>query len=361
MICISLHILGQQMPDGTLYIIGAGVVAAVALLVFFLGQMADLLSRLVSVFGWTSDSRFVGGLARWAKRRRIQHHLEILRTLGIDDVAQVELRRAGIEINAKRSRRATAVSRPDVELLHALKPWVCQLTAPYSYPETQDYYIDSMGAVHYGSPEAEPLTNILTEWTRLLIKHDHVRPFDCVITNKLGNVEIAQAVCARLSLRPRPEAIRWKPEKFDNSRVARNLDSPPHPSDFEGLSAFLDRNRDDIANGKRYRAIGLDDNVTGGTSLTAAISAFNELVNAHTLPFECVDTAVVLFRVQKPPGEVIRMQEAQIRLHALLSLGRDEMERIRTGDVKRLARQIDRFKKGYGCEVSRALTTGGVK
>jgi hypothetical protein len=120
-------------------------------------------------------------------------------------------------------------------------------------------------------------------------------------------------------------------------------------------------NREQILTGRRFRAIGLDDNVTGGTTLTDAITAFNKLVSAHNLPFERVDTAVVLFRVQKPQGEPIRIQTAGIKLHALLSLGGEEMRRIRAESSRKLSKQLGRFQSGYGCEVSRALATGGIK
>jgi hypothetical protein len=236
----AIAILANQTPDTTIYVNGVAILAALTILCYLLGQMADLLTWVVSIFGWTRDSKIVGGLARWALRRRTQHHIDVLRVLGIDDIALTELRRAGLVIEAKRNLPSAAPPRPDLALLQAIKPWVCELTPPYSYPETGAYYIDSMGALHYGSAEAEPLTNILVEWVRILVKHHHIEPFQCVITNKLGNVGIAQAVCSRFNTCPRPEALQWKPERFDNSRVARDLYSPPHPSDFEGLSAFLD-------------------------------------------------------------------------------------------------------------------------
>ena len=102
-------------------------------------------------------------------------------------------------------------------------------------------------------------------------------------------------------------------------------------------------------------AIAVDDNCTGGSSLCHAMRSFNELIKAKDYPITPVKHAVVLFAVKSDNTRQNFLNDG-FELHALLSLGGDEMAellRCHTKEIKHI--DVKRLKQGFGCKSSLEL------
>jgi hypothetical protein len=126
----------------------------------------------------------------------------------------------------------------------------------------------------------------------------------------------------------------------------------PHVTDFEGLRRFLSEGRHPD---RLFKAIAVDDNCTGGSSLCHAMRSFNELIAAKDYPITPVKHAVVLFVVKSDNTEHNFLRD-EFELHALLSLGENamaELLRCQEKDIRHL--DVKRFKHVFACESSLQL------
>ena len=100
--------------------------------------------------------------------------------------------------------------------------------------------------------------------------------------------------------------------------------------------------------------VAVDDSCTSGSQICETVSAFNRLTEIEEYPFRPVTDVVTLFVVKDDETER-NFLEHGLRLHALVSLGQDEMRRLRENETDELVGDINSFKQGYGCEASRRL------
>jgi hypothetical protein len=184
----------------------------------------------------------------------------------------------------------------------------------------------------------------------LLEKNEVIPAFDAALTLKDGNVTMIRQFLMLNSPTGGRIGILCK-GIHDKSRVKRATPKP-HDTDFEGMRALFaeERNPD-----RPLRVIAVDDNCTGGSSLCYAMRSFNELVKAQGYQIVPVKHAVMLFTVKSEDTET-NFRNDKFELHALLSLGGDEMAELRRTENKKVEHlDAARFKHGFGCESSLRL------
>jgi hypothetical protein len=316
-----------------------GVVLAGVILLWALTHLRDeLIAR-----GWIALDSWLARTASVAERAKLW---QTLKAIGFrEDHLQAVSRGLDTQGLPKKSREGDYLLSQ--HLLTELKKWTVRLDDGFSYKDSGEYYIDSMGAMSLASTSPTPLATLLGGWVLKLQDAKIIPSFDFVLVLKEGNVTLVRQFITYNSPEGKRTGILCKGEN-DRSRVRRTDATRPHDTDFEGLRTLLAQER---ATDFRMRAIAVDDNCTGGSSLCHAMHSFNELIKAKGYPINPVEHAVVLFAVksQKTRGN---FEGHSFQLHSVLSLGREEMVRLRAD--KKFS-NVGPFKRGYGCESSITL------
>ncbi|MGE5829295.1 MAG: hypothetical protein ACM30G_13180 [Micromonosporaceae bacterium] len=323
-----------------------GISTVVTVFVLLAGAVAQLRDEIVAQ-GWISRDSVLGRMTQRAQMARAE---ALVKALGITD-AEVE------DIRALRARRRMSklgeevTHRPDKALLRRVKRWVYELDPPYNY-RGSGYYLDMMGAFYQRNDHEPSLAQIHVSWLLALTRHDKIRPFDLLLTTKDGNPLLAFAV-ARALQKP---LIVCKGE-VDKSLVDRPDVDAPHETDFEGLRAFLDAERKrGNPPSRKYRVVVIDDSCAGGSNIISAATRFNRLVHAAALPFHDVVDVAVLFRVKGPDVTDAKLNNASLKLHALIAVGAAELKLIHHSDPETIAREAVRYKDdSIACADSAAL------
>jgi hypothetical protein len=315
-----------------------GIVLAGVILLWALTHFRDeLIAR-----GWLAHDSWIARTASVAERAKLW---QTMKAVGFrEDHLQAVSR--GLDTQGVQTRSRENDRPLSQRLLTELKKWTVRLDDGFFYKDSREYYIDSMGAMSLAGTSPTPLVTLLDEWVRKLLDAEIIPAYDFVLVLKEGNVTLARQFITYNSPAGNRMGILCKGEN-DRSRVQR-AQPTPHDTDFEGLRALLAQER---ATDFRLRAIAVDDNCTGGSSLCHAMRSFNELTKAKGYPIHPVEHAVVLFTVksQKTSGN---FQDHRFQLHSVLSLGRDEMARLQA-DTR--FSDVGPFKRGYGCESSVTL------
>jgi hypothetical protein len=291
-----------------------------------------------------------GWLAEGARRSSYAAVKAVLDQIGFRDDHFDIVRKAldQHKLSARLKRISNESSPLSIRVLQEIKPVTFRLEIGFSYQESGDYYIDTMGAMFNSDPGCEPFANLLTLWIGRLIKEGVISQFDCVLANKDGNLTLANKVFSYFSSSGNLGFFACKGPR-DSSRVKRTDNQAPHITDFEGLRFYLDEKGNSV--GRRLRVLAIDDNCTAGTTLCTAIKQFNILTENMRLPFEPISDAVVLFTV-KDARTAETFRDHSIRLHAIVSLGKAEMQKLIELDFKEITERLAEFKQGFGCETS---------
>jgi hypothetical protein len=322
-----------------------GVILAGIILLWGVTHFRDQLIE----FGWLSRE---GWIARKAEAAECTRVWRVLREIGF---RTEHFQGIGRTLDTHRNKSAVGLGVPlSGRLLLELKPFTVKLENGFSYKASGPYYIDSMGAMSLASSRIASLATLLDEWVSELERREVIPPFDLVLAPKDGNVTLVRQFLLHNSPNGERVGIICKGDK-DRSRVKRESQLP-HETDFDGFEVFLKES----ASLQRARqnpvyslnVIAVDDNCTGGSSLCHAMQEFNDLVTLRNLPINRVRDAVVLFGVKSEKTESNFMSRG-FHLHALLSLGRDDMAQLLTNQPTELLETVSSFKKGFGCESSR--------
>jgi hypothetical protein len=331
-----------------------GVGGLVTVLLVLLAALARLRDELVNL-QIVSERSFIGRQSVRSQRRQVQR---VLSDIGFRHDHLIEIR-AALDSVAARVKYGSPPERlrPDRELLLALKQWTKALEPGFKNPGNISYYVDTMGAMDYSEDESL-LARIAHQWVIYLEQRRLIAPPDCFLVCKEGNIVLARQVCKIMSSSGHIKPIVCKGEK-DHSRVRRTTESS-HWTDFEGLAAFLQTNRDRTSREQKFRVVALDDNCTTGSMQCGSIRRFNEFVYANGLPFHPVQHAVTLFvvRPDSDNGGAATQRtfgQASVQLHAMLGLGENEMKRIISSKERDLVEGAHLFKKGFGCESANTL------
>lgn len=308
-----------------------------------------VITAVASVRDSLIDSGFVSEDSDFGRRVRAHQRAPILRVLqelGITDEDKCRLKFA---IHKKDNSGATRDS-PASLLLVTLKRWTRPLEMGFTNPGTGNYYVDTMGAMYFEDNNHVPkLAVIMEDWIRFLVDVKIIEPFDFVISQKAGNNLLVRQSISLISSEIKPI---FSKNATDKSRVKRTEPEHIHITDFEGLEAFIEKKKGHASGVRKYKGIAIDDNCTSGASLAEAIKHFNDFVLRNPeLSLEPIDTAVVLFTVKHSGTEYI-FKSKNINLHALLSLGPDEMREIYLLSEQQLIAEKESFKDGFACVVS---------
>lgn len=315
-----------------------GIASVVGAVIILSGAVANLRDQLVNRGIIPENWK----LAQSSIKSQKKQALRVLREIGI-----TEEDRLYVETVLPRGNLNERIRKKPAEvLLSTLKRWTRILEPELSNPGSGQYYIDTMGAMHFSQAHELSLPEIMQGWIKLLIDNKIIKPFHFMLTPKIGNVIFTQQVCSRLKRSP----FFFK-SKDDPSRVVRTDGGMPHETDFEGLNAFLEEHGDNLQD---IRGIAISDNCTTGSSICGAIQQFNEYIRRNaSISFNPIDTAVVLFTVKSDATHQI-FQDAGATLYSLLDLGEKEMERIFSSTSSdALIKDISLFKEGFVCEISR--------
>jgi hypothetical protein len=327
----------------------SGWIGAVTLIVVvLLGALSTVRDKLLEV-GLDRPRFLMHFLERTSRRaaaRRVTRDAALLGAEFFDNFGNA------IDVAGSRPRIPAAVGeRPDQHLVAALKDWTIDLGEGTDF-RGLSRYVNTMGAVSYSEDKETEFATIAHAWLTALQASNKIAPFDCLLGLKDGNPILVHSVARRMCRsEDRPVRSIFCKGPNDPARVSRS-----HETDFEGLRIFRDEKPIARASDGRYRAIAVDDNCTSGQSLLAAIGRFNDFVaaNQHAYPFAPVDTAVVLFVVQT--GTTSAMDDSdQVKLHALLALGDEDMRRIMTSPAGRLRREVAQMKNALACDASRGF------
>lgn len=311
-------------------------------------EMAGRIREKLVEDGWTREGSLLTRTRLHGQQRKM---IAAATALGITE-DHVDALRVTSQVQASKSRVAAVAARPDQALLESVKPWVTPLSAGASF-HGNDRYVDTMGAVHYRMPQAHSLIVIAEAWISLLLQHGQISRFDCVLTHKNGNPILVHDFCARFSPSGSIQPLLCKSGN-DRSRVHHGAGY--HATDFEGLTAFLAQNPWKPGD-RRFRVLALDDNATTGNSLLAAVKEFNDFATSSAgAAFEPISEAVLLY-VVKAPGQPWAFSGQQLRVHAMIALGAEEMKRIERASPKKVPALADEMKDHEACEFSRTLPT----
>lgn len=318
------------------------VVLALIILLWAVTHFRDQLIKL----GWLKHRWWIVRMATAADINRVW---SILREMGFrEDHFQAVAR----SLDSLRANKQYPSSNQllSQRLLVELKQWTVQLDDKFSYKNSGQYYVDTMGAMSFAGTDVPRLASFLDEWVVALEKDGIIPSFDIALILKEGNVTLARQFLMRSS----PEGCRLGivcKGANDKSRVQRDLPIP-HETDFEGLRGVFIADR---PSQRPWTVIAVDDNCTEGESLCHAMRTFNELIQIKNYPIAPVKHAVVLFAVKsEKTGE--NFSRHAFELHAVLSLGRNELAEIQRCPERELKKvDITTFKQGFGCKSSLAL------
>jgi hypothetical protein len=333
----------------TLVLALLGLATLAAVLVILLASVATLRDELVNQGVLKPESKF----GRQTRRKMERVTSASLEAVGFDTAYQ-QAARIGIESERLRRKLPTTedLQHPDRYFLQYVKQWTYELAAEDADYRGIPYYVDMMSAVCLRRDDETGAARVLTSWIQRLVDARSIEPFDCIVGVKDGNPLIAREVSQILG---KPFIL--TKGAGDRSRVG-TTGAAPHWSDFEGLKAYLERNP--CGHGQPLkRAILVDDSCANGSQLCSAAARFNDLVKERPLefPFHPLLEAVVLFRFIKPGSTNDRFNgAARLRLHALVALGHDELQRVRRTSGEDLRRSAGEFKDDeVACNQSRAL------
>lgn len=311
-----------------------------------LAQLRDLLLQ----FGFLSRDSWLG---RQASRGQTNQVVAGLEALGLDDRIARSIR-ASLSPPKRRLERAlnASASREDVVFLTLAKAWIYRLDAPYNY-KGASYYLDIMGAISSPPVGTHRLDQVFAQWIVRAASYEQCDLPDAFLAPKDGNVLLCQAVAERFNL----PLILCKGER-DNSLVDRADPTEPHVTDFEGLQAFLTANKSKARlHGHRYSFWVIDDSCSGGSQIVSLIRRFKrwvELTVAETgWDVSSIDTVFVLFRAtaRSPKGDALSGNG--LKLHALVSLGENELASLSRLSPKKICKRMAEFKLDeFACEVS---------
>lgn len=328
------------------FLLNAGTVVSV--LILCLWALTQLRDEAVGN-GWFSVDGVLGRMSVRAARARLK---PLLQAVGIEDEDASAMRR---QRSIRRAGGSSNVGdRPDHELLRRVKPWTRELMPPYEFRGAR-YYVDTMGAVHHRQDFEPSLAQILQKWVAELQSANAIADFDALLTPKEGNPVLTYDLCRTVM---KSKAMLLCKGTDDPARV-EGPNPGPHPLDFEGLDSFIERSR---PLGRKVRVLAIDDSCTSGRTISNAASRFNELIRQDpelTALIEPVTDVVVLFRVlsaKPPPLADKALQQAGLKLHALVSLGPTEMKELIETSDRKLDKLVDRFKTDkWGCRESRRI------
>lgn len=323
-----------------------GIVAAIPITLSAFTQLRD---ELVDQ-GWVKDNSILGKMSLRAQNARI---LRISRALNLDDLLKDAVRREGRRIN-QQSSRGRAKADLSKNLLMHLRACTHTLEDEFSYDETGQYYIDSMGSMYSPSEsqDTEP-GRLMYGWLSALEEHSIIGPVDCILANKAGNILMAKQLTSYMSSSADIGLVVAKSQN-DKSRVKRPSPEIPHSTDFEGLDAFLAQNADKVRQKQKFRAVFVDGNCAGAKTLTEAITAFNSLAEKGGVPFHPIEHALVLFALRSNKAWD-RCQAANIKLHAVIAIGKEDIDALINSPSENLKKSVDKFRNYFACESSRKL------
>jgi hypothetical protein len=323
--------------------------AVVLALILLLSALSSLRDEFIARL-WISEDSWLGRRVVLADRRKLWRTLREL-GFGPDHLQAI---RSGLDtrnVNRDRKRDGHLLSQ---RILVELRKSTVRLDDGFSYKDSGQYYIDTMGAMSLMSgATGTSLPTLLDEWVLALENAKTIPAFDVVLVLKDGNVTLARQFLNYNSPSGDRMAVLCKGGQ-DKSRVKRTDTSLPHETDFEGLRSVLANIRPARPSDFKFRAIAVDDNCTGGSSLCFAMRSFNRLVETRGYRISPVKHAVVLFAIRSDNTKT-NFETNGFELHSVLSLGRDEMERLLDAKEKDVATLAARFKDGYGCESSLKL------
>lgn len=322
---------------------------AIAVLLIVCGEIKRLLDSFVEwgVFG--PDTPFVGRLVQ----RSIEHErIKILRILdhaGIGVAERSAIRDAYTGARLLTAGAAGQQSALEPRLLTLLRPCIVQLGEGEFWGKSQQnkHYLDTMGAMR--AEGRNQLAEIMYDFLQTLLTSGRIRPFQCILANKDGNPALARKVAEMFLPQSDLVCISCKGEK-DKSRIRSSKPGfTPHPLDLEGRYAFLGAKRESVNSVETFRAIVLDDNCAGGSSLCSIVRRVNALVRSDELPFEPVTHVVTLFNIRDSKTQENFEQEGA-QLHTLVALDNEDMKYLYECKVHEVGANIEKYKKGFGVE-----------
>ena len=319
--------------------------AIVLALILLLSALSSLRDEFIARL-WISEDSWLGRRVILADRRKLWRTLREL-GFGPDHLQAI---RSGLDTRSIKRDRKRDGNLLSQRLLVELRKFTVQLDDGFSYKDSGQYYVDTMGAMSLAGATGTSLPALLDEWALVLENAKIIPSFDVVLVLKDGNVTLARQFLNYNSPSGDRMAVMCKGTQ-DKSRVKRTDISLPHETDFEGLRSVLASVRVDRPSEFRFHAIAVDDNCTGGSSLCFAMQKFNRLVETKGYRIWPVKHAIVLFTV-KSDSTRRNFENNGFELHSVLSLGRDEMARLVDAKEREVPGLAVRFKDGYGCEAS---------
>ena len=323
-----------------------------AVIVILLEAITRVRDKLVEL-GWIAPTSWLGAMVY---RRRRADICSVLQEVGFDGDQFLAIKNSLITRLFR--RKGSSRKQPlEEQIIETLRPWI-KLVPEGFHREgvVNNHYIDTMGAMYYSSAHQMRLYELLAQWIVLLQHHAEIPCFDVILGNKEGNTKLVDEACNCISPSGQVSTVVCKGE-HDASRVGIR-GTTINRIDFEGLEAFLLSNQNRAARAKsdpsyRFRVIAADDNCTSGRSLVSAIQRFNRLIQQDDLPFMPITDAITLFAI-KSESTADTFTNADVRLHTVFVLGNSEMEQIKSESTRKLLKQVDRLKDGYGCDFSRS-------
>lgn len=318
-----------------------GVVGLLAI-----AQVRDLLLQ----YGFVRRN---GWLGRQASRGQASQVVAGLEALGLDDRVAGEIR-AMLTPPRRATKRLLnqADGREDLLFLAVAKAWVYKLSAPYNYKGSR-YYLDIMGAMADRSGDNHSLDQIFAQWITRAASMDGVEWVDAFLAPKDGNVALCQAVAERFN---RP-LILCKGDA-DKALVDRADPREPHETDFEGLRAFIESVESKASlHGRRYAFWVIDDSCSRGSQIASLVRRFNRWLELRSPQMGWdvapIDRAFVLFRATARGVGNEHLKAAGLSLHALASLGENELKLLRKIRPHQIANHLSSFKlDAFACSTS---------
>lgn len=307
------------------------IMTVIALLGFLVGDISTFAQTMLER-GFVDDSSKgpAGWLAKVGRRAGLRTVLPVLESTGIDGAIAGEIRRTLLDQRVRKSTLVTIRDRPDQAFLALAQRWIVDLSStPGTNYGGNQYYWDLMAASSIDSIDdgTHTVADVMSNWIFRLRDAGRIGSFDVVVAPKDGNVHLAQLVAAQLQ---RP-LILAKGDN-DNARVARNPQTKPHITDFEGLGPYVDHQvrRHPFRQDHVYRALLIDDSCRGGSVLSRTMRQFNALLpdlSDRGRTFEPIHGAVILFRI-RPNVRGAADSTAGFTLRALVSVSQDDLVKI---------------------------------